>query len=97
MFEHGDDDYYNAIMQNSQADYQAPLSDANYYRVSVKRDNFIQLFTKTQNVDAFVATHLYGAMSNLGEELNPNDLDDFLSTSQGAMNVSFVRKVKRYH
>ena len=48
-------------------------------------------------MDAFVATHLYGAMSNLGEELNPTDLDDFLSTSQGAMNVSFVRKVKRYH
>ena len=97
MLEHGDDDYCNAVLHSSQVDYQAPLSDANHYRVSVKRDNFIQLFTKTQNVDAFVATHLYGAMSNLGEELNPNDLDDFLSTSHSAMNVSFVRKVKRYH
>ena len=81
VLNYGDDEYYNAVLHNPQADYQAPLSDAHHYRVSVKRDNFIQLFTKTQNVDAFVATHLYGAMSNLGEDLNPVDLDEFLNTS----------------
>lgn len=82
---------------NNSKDYQAPLSDAHHYTVTVKRDNFIKLFTNEQSVDAFMATHLYGAMTNLGEELSPDDIDDFLNTSQSAMNVSFVRKVKRYN
>lgn len=41
--------------------------------------------------------HLYGAITNLGEDVDKEDLQDIMNTTSGReMNMSFNRKVQRY-
>ena len=72
------------------------LSETDHYKSAVKRTNFLSLFLAEYNVDAFVATHLYGALNNVSVDIGQDELDDVLGTSMEAMNMSFVRKVKKF-
>ena len=51
-------------MKDDESDRQA-LSENEYYQSVVKRENFINLHLHEYNADAFVVTHLYGAINNL--------------------------------
>ena len=42
-----------------------------------------------------MATHLYGAITNLGDEPKADGLEDLLNTSANTMNISFVRKARK--
>ena len=39
------------------------------------------LFLDEQGADAYAATHLYGAIDNLGVDVTPEELDDVMNTS----------------
>ncbi len=63
------------------------MSECDHYETSVRRNNFIQLWLNEQSADAFIATHLYGAMQDLTlKEMPESDLDDVLNTSMQQLN-----------
>ena len=72
------------------------LSETDHYKSVVKRGNLMSLFLAEYNVDAFVATHLYGALNNASVDVGENELEDVLGTSMEAMSMSFVHKVKKF-
>ena len=88
-----DDDYFSV---NKGDDFErAPLSEHDYITTTVKRENFLALFLHEYDADVFVATHLYGILNTLGEDLPPDELNDLMNTSAGALGQSFVQKVRR--
>lgn len=73
------------------------LSEIDHYQSVVKRSNFIDLFLDEYNADAFIATHLYGAINNLSsvDNIPREELEDVLNTSAENLSGSFMRNVKR--
>ena len=63
-----DDDGYFSQMKDDESERQA-LSENEYYQSVVKRENFINLHLHEYNADAFVVTHLYGAINNLQDDI----------------------------
>ena len=88
------DDDYMGIKDNFDVDDRA-LSEADHYQTAVKRSNFLSLFLAEYNVDAFMATHLYGALNNQSLDMGKDELEDVLGTSMENMNISFVQKARK--
>ena len=77
-------------------DNERAISEDVYYQTTVRRNTFLKLFLDENHIDAFMATHMYGAMNNLAEEVSPEELEDALNTSATQLiSQSFTRKVRR--
>jgi len=67
-----------------------------HYKTTVRRNTFVELFLDDNHIDAFMATHLYGAINGLADEVSPEELEDALNTSATQLlSQSFTRKVRR--
>lgn len=78
----GDDGYFDVDKLDN---FERAYSEHDHYEGTVKRNNFIALFLDEYNADVFVATHLYGAINNMADEVSPQEIDALMNTSAAAL------------
>ena len=88
-----ENDYQRA--SSFEIDKRELMSENDHYKTEVKRKNFITLFLDGYEADKYVATHLYGGMSNLNTDANLDEIDNFFETT--ALNFSTTFAARTHH
>ncbi len=84
-----------ALLENEDEGRKSLCSELDHYRTKVKRRNLIELFLDTLNADQFVATHLYGQIKTVYDDLPDSLLNLAIPAETGAeFGESFIRQRK---